>query len=128
MLIDLFENKLSFSLPEEEVDLEGCIPASSAELDLNMLFLTALANRILGREFSPQPIPAKELTALHNRITNNRKLDPKLREETATWLESLVKGGHNFAHSSLDVWEQDFCMIDPAAIDPRYLQSLIILT
>ncbi len=127
LLSDLFENRLPFSLPEADVDLEGCTPESSDDLDLNMLFLTALANRVLDREFAPLPIPATELTDLHARITHNRALDPRFREETAAWLESMVKGGANFAHSVLDIWEQDFCPIDPAAIDPRYLHSMIIL-
>ena len=126
LLTELFENRLSFSLPDNDVELEGCSPESSADLDLNMLFLTALANRVLGREFAPQPIPAEELTILHDLISDSRALDPRLRAETATWLESLVKGGDKFAHSVLDIWEQDFCPIDPAALDPRYLHCMII--
>ena len=127
ILIELFENRLPFSLPEKDVDLEGCIPASSDDLDLNMLFLTALANRVLGREFAPLPIPAAELAELHSRVSINRVLDPHLREETTAWLEGLIKGGHNFADCALDILEHDFCMIDPESIDSRYLQSLIIL-
>ncbi len=126
LLTELFENRLPFTLPNNDVDLEGCSPESSADLDLNMLFLTALANRILGREFAPQPIPAAELSLLHSRISDNRTLDPRLREETATWMESLIKGGDKFAHSVLDIWEHDFCPIDPAALDPRYLHCMII--
>lgn len=125
-LIELFENRLPFSLPERDVELDGCIPASSADLDLNTLFLTALANRILGREFTPQPIPAAELTVLHNRISNNRELDPELRSETVDWLEKQIAGGQDFANSVLDIWEHDFCPIDPEALDPRYLHCLII--
>lgn len=124
--VELFESRLPFSLPEKSVDLEGCSPASTDDLNLNTLFLTALANRILGREFAPLPIPSEELTSLHNSVSQNRALDPKLREETANWLESLVKGGASFAVSALELWEQDFCPIEPDAIDPRYLQHLII--
>jgi hypothetical protein len=126
LIRELFENKLPFSLPEQETDLTGCIPDSTLDLDLNTLFLTALANRVLGMEFTPQPIPANKLRTLHDRISKNRTLDPTLRKETVAWVGSLIKNSESFAHSALDIWEHDFCPIDPAAIDPRYLQGLII--
>lgn len=123
---ELFEKRLPFTLPEPEVELAGCRPATTTELDLTTIFLTALANRLLDRELTPRPIPVAELTLLHEHITRDGRLDPRVREETVAWVEALVMGGQRFAHYALDVWDHDFCPIDPAAIDPRFLEHLII--
>jgi hypothetical protein len=126
LLRELFEERLPFSLPKRETDLTGCIPASTSDLDLSTLFLTALGNKILDREFTPVPIPAEDLPILHGRISKERTLDLRLRDETVVWMESLIEKGGTFAQSTLDIWKNDFCPIDPAAIDPRYLQGMII--
>jgi hypothetical protein len=128
LLRKLFEEKLPFSLPEPDTDLPGCTPASTSDLDLSTLFLTALANRILDREFAPEPIPVADLSLLHERITRNRKLDPRLRAETVAWVESLIDNGEKVVHNALDIWAENFCPIDPTDIDPRYLDGLIIRT
>lgn len=126
ILRELFESRLQFSLPEPDRELEGCVPATTSELDLTTLFLTALANRILDREFTPLPIPANELAELHSRISRNQGLDPELRTKTGNWLEGLITGGQAFSDNALDIWEHDFCPIAAEAIDPRFLHGLII--
>ncbi len=122
----LFTTRLPFSLPEPDMDMVGCIPAATGDLDLSTLFLTALANRVLDRAFTPEPIPAADLLLLLNRISSNQKLVPRFRDETVAWMADLLKNTEHFTNSALDLWENDFCPIDPAAIDPRYLKGLII--
>jgi hypothetical protein len=123
----LFEERLPFELPtEENFDLCDCNPSRVEELTLSQLFLTALANRVLGRAFVPEPLVAEELPGLHGMISQNGRLDPALREETITWAETLVDDVGSFADWCLDVWELEFCPVDPDAIDPRFVGGMIV--
>lgn len=123
----LFSERLSFDLPtENSIELAGCQPAKFEELTLSQLFLTALANQILGRAFTPEPIVVEELPGLHGNISRNGDLDPQLREETVDWANSLVDGAGSFAAWCLDVWEFEFCPVDPTEVDPRFVGGLIV--
>ena len=123
----LFEKHLPFDLPEPDaLDLEGCRPDEAAELGLSDFFLTGLANRILGREFLPLPVPEEELSALHRAVCREGRVSAELREETALWLESLEPGAGAFGENCLDLWEQGFCPLDLEKIDPRFVDGLIV--
>lgn len=123
----LFAERMSFDLPTDETfDLSGCHPEKIEDLTLSQLFLTALANRLLGRNFYPDPLPVEELPGLHGSLCQGRHLDKDLYEETRDWVDSLVDGAGHFARWCLDVWELEFCAIDPDYIDPRFLGGLII--
>lgn len=124
---ELFAGLLPFSLPDEDsCDLSGCQPDQCSDLTLSDLFLTALANRLLGREFIPQPIPADELAELHALISENRQLSPKVLEETVAYMNSLLSGAGQFAEFCLEIWQEEFCTLDMKKIDPRYVSGLII--
>lgn len=123
----LFAEDLLFSLAApEEIDLTGCVPGQAEELKVSELFLTALANRLLGRPFQPQPIPVAELPQLHQLICVDGRLGEDLRQETAVWLESLRPGGGAFAEECLAIWAENFCPMSLQDLDPRYLAGLII--
>ena len=89
-------------------------------------FLTSLANKLLGREFQPLPIAEEELAGLHGMVSQTGVLNPRLREETVKWLDSLEPGGGDFAGYCLDIWEEEFCSIGFEDIDPRFVGGLII--
>jgi len=123
----LFENHFPDILPAPEVfDLDGCVPAEAAELEISDLFLTALANRLLGRGFAPLPLAVGDLSALHRLVTCDGRLDPELRRQTRDWLESLEPGGAGFADWCLAVWDEELCPLAEAEIDPRYVAGLIV--
>jgi hypothetical protein len=123
----LFDGILPFALPtEESCDLSNCQPEELADLTLSDLFLTALANRLLGREFSPRPIPVTELGALHALICADRKLSATLRTETCAALEAMLSGAGQFADFCLDIWQEEFCALKIEQVDPRYLSGLIM--
>ena len=125
--VALFAEDLLFSLAApEEIDLTGCVPAQAEELKVSDLFLTALANRLLGRPFLPQPIPVAELPQLHLRVCQEGRLGEDLRQETVLWLESLRPGGGAFAEECLAIWAEEFCPLSAQNLDPRYLAGLII--
>ncbi|MCP3176979.1 DUF6178 family protein [Desulfuromonas sp. KJ2020] len=123
----LFTEQFPFALPEAAaLDLSGCMPDAAEDLALSDFFLTALANRLLGRTFVPEPIDADELPGLHALVSEGGQLRPALRQETAQWLESLVPGGGAFADYCLDLWQEEFCTLKPEDIDPRYVGGLIV--
>ena len=123
----LFEEALDFSLPEPaHLDLSGCQPERADEVTLVEFFLTALANKLLGRDFLPLPIAEEELAGLHGMVSRSGELHPRLREETVKWLESLLPGGGEFAGYCLDIWEEEFCAVGFEDIDPRFVGGLIV--
>ena len=120
----LFEGPLRFDLSSwQPVDAsKHPLPAPL----MSRIFLTALANRLLGGKLAPRPIPASKLGALHRMITLDGHLHPRLREETVNWLESLVPGGGRFAQFCLRQWDEAFCPITPDKMDPRFVGGLLI--
>ncbi len=125
----LFDGRLGFDLPTPQtIDLAGCYPEDAEDLTLTDFFLTALGNRILGRAFVPEPIPQTELSELHRRISHEGSLDETLRRETIRWLDSLEPGAGAFGGYCLDLWQEEFCHLRAADIDPRYGCGLIVRT
>lgn len=123
----LFDGLLPFSLPNEEsCDLSSCQPDQCSDLTLSDLFLTALANRLLGHDFTPQPIPASELSDLHALVSDNKQLSSKVREETCAYMESILIGSGQFAEFCLEMWQEEFCSLDADKIDPRYVSGFIV--
>ena len=116
-----------FALPTaENFDLSGCEPATLIDLTLSDLFLTALANRLLGDAFTPEPLPAAALTILHQCITVAGDLDAKLRAETIHRFDEEVAGLGGFVNWCLDLWAEGFCTVAVQDLDPRYVEGLIV--
>ena len=123
----LFEDHFPFRLPPaDDWKLTGCHPGHGRELTLSTIFLTALANRLLQRQFVPQPLSPGELPELHALISRGRGVDPQLRTQTRAWLETLEPQGGAFADFCLNVWEDELCDVSPAALDPRFVGGLIV--
>lgn len=110
----------------DALDLSGCIPAQVADLRVSELFLTALANRLLGREFSPQPVPVADLPRLQQLVCQQGALRQELHTETAAWLEGLRPGAAALARVWLGIWDEEFCPLDPDSLDPRFFSGLIV--
>ncbi len=123
----LFTRHLPFALPAPgEWQLDDCHPARGVDLTLATIFLTALANRLLERPFVPTPVPGAELATLHGLVTRQGGVDPVLRQQTLAWLERQEAGCGEFGTECLARWEEGFCAIDPAALDPRFVDGLIV--
>lgn len=126
-LLNLFGPQGLFDLPQpEQLDLDGCFPEQGNEVTLSELFLTALANRMLGRDFVPEPIPASELLALHEKICQEGEAFLALREQTAHWVEQQAPGTTSFANFCLDIWQHELCALAPAEVTAEYVGGLII--
>ncbi|AMV72807.1 hypothetical protein JCM30471_13230 [Desulfuromonas carbonis] len=125
--VRLFEKHFDFRLPNPaDLDLDGCQPSGAEALTLSTFFLTALANRLLGGAFLPEPVAAGRLGELHAGVSHSGKLAAGLRRETVAWLDSLEVGGGAFANAALDRWEEEFCALDADDLDPRFIGGLIV--
>lgn len=123
----LFDEHFDFDLPrQQDLEANGEHVADTEHLTLSDYFLTALANRLLGRDFLPLPIARQELPALHRLVTENGSLSKALRRETLAWLESLEPGGAVFGSFCLAVWDEEFCALESKALDPRYIGGLLV--
>jgi len=82
----LFEEHFPFPLPAPaQWELDGCHPGQGSELTLSTIFLTALGNQLLGREFAPLPLAVTELAELQQMITQHGRLDPLAGIAGARW-------------------------------------------
>lgn len=123
----LFEERLPFELPAPaELDLTGCFPESPEDLGLSDIFLTALANRVLGRGFLPQPLPRTGLALLHRELCTEGRAPESFREETFKWLETLEAGAGAFGNDCLDLWLEEFCRLKAEEFDTRFVRGLIV--
>lgn len=109
-----------------ELNLQGCNIDLSTELTLSDLFLTALANQLLGENFTPTPIAAEELSVLHELLISEKKLNPELVERIRTQLEEKLPGSSQFGDYCLEIWQEEFGQLEKDQIDPRYLSGLLV--
>ena len=110
----------------EDIDLDGCVPDLGSELTLSEIFLTALAQRIMGRDFAFRPFPIQELSQLHATLTHNDEAMTALRDETSRWLESQAPGTTPFVHYCLAIWESELCELEADDLVPEYVGGLVL--
>jgi hypothetical protein len=123
----LFAESFPFDLPTPEtLDLTGCQPEEANQVTLSDFFLTALANRLCGRSFLPEPFPAGELGRLLSLVSEGGRLAETLRRETLAWLESLQQGAAAFGEFCFEIWDTEFCPHDSRHLDARFVGGLII--
>ncbi|MDY0290995.1 MAG: DUF6178 family protein [Desulfuromonadaceae bacterium] len=125
-LLPLFGSAGIFNIPApEELELEGCIPPQASEVTLSELFLTAIANKILEHDPTPEPIPAAELETLHQALHAEANFDA-LRHQTKEWLVSLAPDSGAFVEFCFDLWEHEFYALKPENLKPQYIGGLLI--
>ncbi|MDT8440724.1 MAG: DUF6178 family protein [Desulfuromonadales bacterium] len=127
LLEQLFTKTYVFDLPAAaDLDLAECQPTAAEELTLAHLFLTALANHVLGREFVPVPIHVADMVALHGMVSIDGRLNEDLARETEAWLENLLPGAGFFAGECLELWREGFCAVPVEQLDARFVSGLIV--
>lgn len=109
----LFCHLLPFDLPASEEE-------SSENLSLSMLFLTAVANQLLGRPFSPEPLSAEDLLLLKARTFSEQQLSPDFHKQIQALLKQLDVHCDFFVEFCLECWRADLNAIDPEDLLPGY--------
>ena len=117
-LVELFEGTLPFSLPESDAN-DGNQPTLSG------LFMTAIGNRLLGREFAPQPLSETDLTALQEKTIKNSCVAPEFKAELLSLLDRLAPECSFFSRFCLEIWEDCFLGYDSET--PAPFQGCLIL-
>ncbi|MDO3376927.1 DUF6178 family protein [Geoalkalibacter halelectricus] len=125
--VRLFDGRLGFVLPDPSTwDLSGCVPENPEDVGLSDLFLTTLANRLLGGEAAPCALGRDDLARLWSLVTEEGRIKPRVREESRAWAEGLAPGAGEFADYCLDLWEEGLCSLEPRDLDPRFVGGLIL--
>jgi len=93
---------------------------------LSELFLTALANQIMGRDFVPRPISADELLSLQQKISQEDDTFESLRQQTCDWVEGQFSGTKSFVNFCLDIWQYEFSSLAVDELNEQYIGGLLI--
>ncbi|HEY5672256.1 MAG TPA: DUF6178 family protein [Malonomonas sp.] len=104
-LQQLFCQQLPFSLPEQSDPPEES-PSLSA------LFLTAVANQLLGRSFQPTPLQAEDLLLLQSKTLTAGEIAPEFKSALHRQVEQLDLDCGFFIEFCLECWEDDFLNLD----------------
>lgn len=106
------------------------------EVLLSQILLTALVNHALGGVLGPAPIEAGRLPEVRAALTSGNGRPARLSTEFHRQVEQVLARrlddqararGADFVNSCLNLLEQEFAELDPAAaIDPRFIRSLLL--
>ncbi len=111
-------DKLPFALPNPETETE--LPS------LSMLFLTAIANRILGRAFSPEPLTAEDLLLLKAQTMENEEVSAEFRRQVQSVPEKLDISCQIFIDFCLACWQEDLQILDLDNLDAEDQLCLLL--
>ncbi len=116
-LQDLFTRQLPFDLPEED-------EFAGAELSLTSLFLTAIANQLLGRPFAPAPLTIDLLPELCEKSLQTDDLQPGFHQDVHQLVDSLCPGCEFFSQFCLECWFEELTAYraEPESYQSSWLQ------
>lgn len=110
-LQQLFEHHLPFDMPEPDLD------NTSDETTLSTLFLTAVANRLLGRELQPVPLTKADLLKLKNLADKDDSFAVQLQKELNNLLEGLNLNCSFFIEFCVECFFDDLNLSDIDQLD-----------
>ncbi|SHI47726.1 hypothetical protein SAMN02745165_00167 [Malonomonas rubra DSM 5091] len=108
----LFCGKLPFSLPEIDDDEE-------ADATLSTYFLTAVGNRLLGRDFIPAPLSPEDLLLLKSQTISAGSLSEELVKELNNFIQQSGVNYQTFINFCLECWHDDLTAFDLESFDPE---------
>ncbi len=106
----LFTELLPFKLPENEEN-------QTAGLSLSVLFLTAIANRLLGRPFAPTSLAPEDLILLKTQTINNGELVAEFNQSVRTIPQQFGINCLIFIDFCLNCWQEDLHIVDLENLD-----------
>lgn len=118
-LQELFCTHLPFNLPEQ-------IDQPEAAASLSALFLTAVANQLLGRSFQPNPVSVEDLLLLQTQTIVQGNIAPEFLTALHAQVEQLGLDCGFFVEFCLDCWHEDFNNLDLDDLSATFPASLLI--
>ncbi len=115
----LFSEHLPFDLPEQTGPPEES-PSLSA------LFLTAIANQLLGRSFQPNPLAVEDLLLLQSQTITQGAIAAEFSTALHKQVEELGLECGFFIEFCLECWEDDFLSLDPDNLQTNCPGSLLL--
>ena len=118
-LQELFSVKLPFELPEPNLDADG-------NLSLSGIFLTAVANQLLQRDFTPAPLSTEDLSQLKAKTFVDDLISETFCDELSTSMAQLAPECDFFVLFCLDIWEQIFQDLEPMTDQSPVFSTLLV--
>ena len=118
-LQQLFCEQLPFQLPEQSDP-----PEESPSL--SVLFLTAVANQLLGRGFHPTPLQPEDLLLLQSRTIVQGAIAAEFVTALHKQIEQLDLDCSFFVEFCLECWEDDFLALAPDNLQKSVPGSLLL--
>ncbi|MEA3363722.1 MAG: DUF6178 family protein, partial [Thermodesulfobacteriota bacterium] len=118
-LQDLFINKLPFKLPNIETETEE-YPSLSG------LFLTAVANQLLGKDFTPTPLTVIDMPVLKNKTFEDDQISADFRRDIHESMQQLAPGCNFFIQFCLEIWTQIFQNLDSLTNESPFIDVLLL--
>jgi len=115
----LFSSALPFKLQQPEELPEN-------QPTLAGIFLTAVANRVLGREFTPVPLVKTDLPQLKEQTFSSGKISASFGREISQSMQEIAPNCDFFVQFCLDLWEQIFQATDFQSADNPVFSTLLI--
>jgi len=118
-LQQLFCSQLPFQLPITTED-------SADRPSLSTLFLTAVANQLLGRPFTPKALPREDLLLLKAQTLSGQQLAPEFIASIHALIQQLNNKCGFFIEFCLNCWREDLQGVDPTKLDKTFPVCLLI--
>lgn len=100
-LLSLFNKHLPFSVADFDT------PDNEAP-SLSQIFITAVANQLLGRDFSPFPLSVEDLKSLKKLTLPAESLSPEFIAQFKAGLNAHIEDLDFFTNYCLDLWHDSF--------------------
>ncbi|SEA12589.1 hypothetical protein SAMN05660420_01296 [Desulfuromusa kysingii] len=108
------------------------LPAVAAETDdderpsLSGIFLTAVANQLLEREFTPAPLTTADLPLLREKSIVDDQISATFCADISESMHQLAPECDFFVRFCLDVWDQIFLDLEPLTEQSPVFNTLLI--
>ena len=115
----LFSTDLSFKLQPPEESTEN-------HPTLSGIFLTAVANQLLGREFTPDPLLKADISRLKDKTFKDGEISELFYREISQSMLQIAPDCNFFVQFCLDVWDQIFQSSDSLVDDSPVFNTLLV--
>ncbi len=115
----LFDQVLPFELPQPDAETDE-YPSLSG------IFLTAVANQLLERNFAPDPLAIMDLALLKNLTFIDNQISESFSNDIYDSIQQLAPDCVFFVQFCLDIWEQIFQKLDPLTEESPIFSTLIL--